>query len=308
MPEWITERFLKQYGEEQTEQILQAFLADHPLTIRTHTGRITPEGLKQMMVDAGITVENPAILADASEAEKRLAGYAFFLSGYDSVRAIPGYEEGFFYIQDLSSMMVAEMAEIREGAQVLDVCAAPGGKSLHLFERKKGSCRIEMRDLTEEKTDLIRENIQKYEPDAYGTALTVSERDAAIPDPDWEGKADLVLADLPCSGLGVIGHKADIKYHADENRIREMAKLQKQILSAVHRCVKPGGTLLYSTCSVLQDEDEEQVTAFLERYPSFSPVPVELKGFDCVNGMLRSWPHRSGNDGFFAARLVKKND
>ena len=119
---------------------------------------------------------------------------------------------------------------------------------------------------------------------------------------------DGVLLDAPCSGLGMLSEKPDLKMRITEKSLDELIQLQQALLNTVCEYVKPGGTLVYSTCSVLRDEDEGQVTAFLNRHPDYGLEPVVLDGFKCENGMLRSWPHLNGNDGFFAAKMVKKND
>ena len=155
--------------------------------------------------------------------------YAFAISGFDHLMALPSFQDGLFYVQDVSSMMAAHLADPKPGDQVLDLCAAPGGKSLHAADKMRNQGCVEARDLTEYKVDLIRENVQR----AGVSCVVPKVKDAEQLDAEWIGKADVVIADLPCTGYGVIGRKPDIKYHASKEGILELAELQRRILSVV---------------------------------------------------------------------------
>ena len=194
-------------------------------------------------------------------------------------------------MQDVSSMMVAEKADVKEHQYVIDVCDAPGGKSTHLAECMHGTGMVEARDLTEYKVSLIEENIVRHEL----SNMKVVRMDATVYDENSYEKADVLICDLPCSGLGVLGKKPDIRYKMSKHQQQELIELQRRILDTVHTYVKPGGTLLYSTCTIHKGENEDNIAWLVQRYPEFSMVE-----------QCQMFPGEVGNDGFYLARLVKK--
>ena len=280
MPKEIIALWQEQYGNGQTEEMLKALLEKRPLTIRIS------ESLTQQERESLLA----AMTAEGIGVEPTELSYVYALSGVDRVSSIPGYEEGKFVVQDLGSAMVVEMAGIREGDMVIDVCAAPGGKATHAAVKTGENGHVIARDLTEYKVSLIEENIERL-------ALSNIEAqvfDATQTDEAMEGKADVVIADLPCSGLGVIGRKSDIKYRVSTDSLKEVAALQRQILSVVQAYVKPDGILLYSTCTVNRGENEENKEWFLLNYP-FEEEQERL--------ML---PGKDGSDGFYMVRMRRK--
>lgn len=282
MPEWIVTAWQKDYGTQKTEEMLQALLSEPELSVRTNEAKISSEDLKKRLETEGVTVRQNETLP-----------YALFLSGFDHLKALPSFEEGLFYVQDESSMRVAELAEPHDGDFVIDVCAAPGGKSIHIAEKLHGTGHVEARDLTPYKVGLLEENICRC-----GTGnMTAVCMDARVKDEASVGRADIVIADLPCSGLGVIQKKKDIKYKMTQKKQADLTKLQREILSVVHTYVKPGGTLIYSTCTVNRAENEENVAWFLKEHPAFS-----------LAGMEQILPKAGRCDGFFLARLIKDNE
>lgn len=232
--------------------------------------------------------------------------YALELSGYDHLEALSTFREGFYQVQDVSSMLVAAAASPKEGDFCLDVCAAPGGKSLHLADLLKGTGMVEARDLTEYKVGLISENIARSGMEN----IRVKQWDALVFDDSMKEKADIVIADLPCSGLGIIGRKKDIKYKASLEGLKSLAALQRQILETVSGYVKPGGTLIYSTCTVNAGENEENFKWFTEKFP-FEPVSLndvlckELHSETTAKGCLQLLPGVHKSDGFFLAKLKR---
>ncbi len=318
MPEWIVKRFAKAYGRERCVHILAAFLGERVdefdfeagdsgvpyesdweesdgrfvrrkdlvaghegVCVRADTNRISPAEVLASLKGQGI----------AAVPDERLP-YAFYIDGYDTLDEIPEFAQGILYVQDIASMMVAETAQPREGDFILDVCAAPGGKSLHLAQMMHGTGMVEARDLTEYKVNLIRENILRCNAANMRAAL----HDALEFDPVMEEKADIVIADLPCSGLGVIGRKADIKYRTSEEKIRELADLQRRIMEVVWRYVKPGGHLMYSTCTMTEEENGQNVQWFLKRHPQFSLVSE------------RQYLPDEGCDGFYIAKISRQQE
>ncbi len=281
VPVWIVEGWIKNFGFEQAKHICESFLEERPITIRTNLTKTTPEELKQKLEAEGVTVK---------EIEK--LSYAFEISGYDYLQSLNTFEEGLFYVQDISSMMVAEVAAPEKDSYIIDVCAAPGGKSSHLAEKMEGTGTVEARDLTEYKVSLIQENIERH-----GLKnMNAVQMDATIYDEASKEKADVLICDLPCSGLGVMGKKTDIRYKMTAEKQKDLVQLQRQILDTVHIYVKKGGTLVYSTCTIHKDENAGNVTWFVEKYPEFE-----------VEFSEQMFPGGEYHDGFFIAKLKRKN-
>ena len=285
MPEWIVEDWIENYGSKQTKAVLEAFLQETPLTIRTNLLKITPKELRKRLEAEGVTVQ--------SIDEKKYPGlaYAFAISGFDYLNALPSFQEGLFYVQDISSMMVAELAEPKEGSYVIDVCAAPGGKSIHLAEKMKGTGMVEARDLTEYKVAMIEENIARHKLSNVRAVC----QDATVFSEDSVETADVLIADLPCSGLGILRKKTDIKYKMSRKQQEELVQLQRQILDTVWQYVKKGGTLIYSTCTIHCGENEENVRWFVENHPEFT-----------MQEMKQIFPEKNLGDGFFIAKFIRK--
>lgn len=279
VPEWIVARFIRQYGTETCEKSLEAFLQPHPTSVQVDTDRISMEEIIASLQEQGVTVtQNPEI--------KR----ALFLSGYEALDEIEEFENGLLYVQDTASMLAVELAALKPGDTVIDVCAAPGGKSVYAARMIGETGHVESRDLTEYKVEMIEDNIDRCQL----SNMTAKVWDATEFDASAEEKADVVIADLPCSGLGVIGTKTDIKYNASEEKIQELAALQQEILQVVCRYVKPNGTLLYSTCTMTKEENEENVHKFLETHTEFE-----------LEHMRQCFPYE-GCDGFFMAKMHRK--
>lgn len=254
MPEWILKLWLEMYDEETVGKMLEAFQAERPLTIRCNLKNNSADELLEKLHKDGVKAERHPYLP-----------YAFMISGYDYLERLSGFADGDFYVQDVSSMLVGEAAGVCPGDTVIDVCAAPGGKSLHLAEKLDGTGHVEARDLTVYKAELLEDNVAR----AGFDNISVKVWDALVPDEAAVERADIVLADLPCSGLGVLGRKADLKYRVTPENIGELAKLQKEILQNARAYVKQGGTLVYSTCTISPAENMENVRWFLQEYPEF---------------------------------------
>ena len=323
-PEWIIELWQKSYDQDVIESMLADFQQEKPVTIRCCLNRATPEELKSRLFQEGVTAETHPYLP-----------YAFQISGYDYLESLESFREGLFMVQDVSSMLVGELADPQAGDYVIDVCAAPGGKALHTAEklsaaeknaagnlpekeepaaepgeRAPGRGHVEARDLTEYKTGLIRENMERSGLDNISAAC----RDASVPDEKAAGTADIVIADLPCSGLGVLGKKTDLNYQASPEGIESLVGLQRKILSCVKDFVKPGGVLMYSTCTVNPAENMENVHWFLKEYPEFylddirEKLCPELRDSVEEKGCIQFLPGIHKSDGFFIARLKRKSD
>ena len=280
MPEWIVDIWTENYGEEKTRQILEGLTAENRLTIRTNLSAVTPEELVNKLKAEGVTVHAVPELP-----------YAFEISGLDYLAGLKSFKEGLFYVQDVSSMLVAETAAPKKNDYVIDVCAAPGGKSTHMAELLQGSGMVEARDLTEMKVELIRENISRM---GFENIRAV-QQNATCFDADSEEKADVLIADLPCSGLGVLAKKTDLKYKMNPETETEVAALQREILDTVCRYVKPEGTLMYSTCTISRIENEENAGWFAEKHPEFD-LEWEKQIFPS-----------DITDGFYIAKFIRRS-
>lgn len=281
LPVWIVEQWMKVYDVETIEKMGGEFLKEKPTSIRCNLNKISRDELKTSLEAEGVSVEICEELP-----------YALAIKGYDFLGKLKSFQNGYFSVQDISSMQVAHWAEPKTGDHIIDVCAAPGGKSIHLAEMLNGTGHVQARDLTEYKVGLIQENI-------FRSGLTNIEAvcwDATVFHEESKENADIVIADLPCSGLGVFGKKTDLKYKITEAMQNDLVKLQREILAVVNNYVKPGGKLLYSTCTIHKAENEENAAWFLKNYPEFRLAKEKqmLPGVD-------------GGDGFYIAMFVKEN-
>jgi len=296
MPEWILDLWFEEYDKTTVEKICKGFFEDKKTTIRVNTNKITPKVLAEVLKKEEVTVECGTYLP-----------YALNISNYNYLGGLDSFKEGLFQVQDESSMMIAQCAGIKEGQIILDVCAAPGGKSTHAAQFLNNTGQVIARDLTEYKTSLIEENVNRL-----GLKnVTVQCMDALILDNDSVDFADVVIADLPCSGLGVMKRKGDIKYKTSKEDVFSLAKLQKDILAVVSNYVKPGGVLIYSTCTINKYENMENVNYILENLPyeleTLVPyLPEKMEMETCKEGYLQLLPGMDGTDGFFLARFRKK--
>lgn len=298
MPEFVVKLWEKDYGREQTEKMCRALLEIKPVSLRIseELSEAEVESLTETWRERGILCERHLYLP-----------YAYRCQNLEGLQKLPGFAEGTVTVQDVSSMLVTECAGIKAGDFVLDVCAAPGGKSLHAACRLRGSGQVEARDVSEEKLALIRENIDR----TGAENLRVKVWDARVFDGQMEGKADVLYLDLPCSGLGIIGKKRDIKYHVTQESMEELVKLQREIISVCWRYVKPGGVVMYSTCTVHRAENEEQAAWMCREFPlvpeSLNPcLPEALRCEKAERGMLQLVPGVHDCDGFFLARFRRK--
>ena len=223
------------------------------------------------------------------------------LSGTGSIENLPSFREGCFYVQDPASRLSVLCAGLpKEDIRVLDCCAAPGGKSFAASIAMEGRGSITSCDIHGHKTELIAGGAARLGL----TNITPRQQDATVPVPQWEGTMDAVLADVPCSGLGIIRKKPDIRYK-DLAQTEQLPQLQLQILKTQASYVKPGGILMYSTCTLLRRENEDVVNAFLAQHPDFHPEPLPLPEVFPQNesGMLTLIPGEYDTDGFFICRL-----
>ena len=296
LPVWMVEHFIKAYDKVKAEKICEGLLKERPVTIRLKETMDTEEKeqLLKQWKQQGILVEEHPYLP-----------YAYNLGKTEGVKNMAGFEEGLFQVQDVSSMLVAQVAGISEGMQILDVCAAPGGKATHAAEKLQGTGQVLARDLTEYKVDFLLENADRLQL----SNLWAEEWDACVFDESKEEWADVLFCDAPCSGLGIMGKKRDIKYRLTPDSLKDVCKLQRQILETVWRYVKKDGILMYSTCTINKEENEKQVQWIVENLPFEvvsirNELPEEVKADESEYG-LQLLPGVHETDGFFLCKLKR---
>lgn len=298
-PAWLVAHLCGAYGEESCEKILRSFLQRKPVCIRMQETLPAEERerLLQAWQGQGVTVRQHPWLPYAVEVERA-----------EGIRSLEGYEEGAFAVQDVSSMLVVEAAGIRAGDTVLDVCAAPGGKALHAAQKLAGTGQVIACDVTGYKAARIEENRQRMRVDH----LSVRVQDARLRDETLLGIADVLIVDVPCSGLGVIGKKQDIKYRVTEQSLREITGLQREILRNVVSYLKPEGIMMYSTCTMNPDENEK-MAAWICREFGMEPVSMKEELPEALKesgekGLVQLLPGIHCTDGFFIAKLRFRKD
>lgn len=299
MPMWIVTMWTEQLGKEKTEALLKGLLAEHPVTIRLCDDLDNSvEALEKALQSQGGTLEKQPYLP-----------YAYRIAKTDDISQLPGYEDGAFVIQDVSSMLAIEALGIEPGMKILDICAAPGGKSMLAADKLQGTGEVEARDISEYKVTLMQENFERCRLHNVKAVC----KDATELDESWAEQADIVIADVPCSGLGVIGKKRDIKYKMTPEAIKDIIALQEQILEKAVAYVKPQGLLLFSTCTINQEENEAHVKLLQEKY-KMTPVSLEntlpemLHSETTKQGYLQLLPGIHDTDGFFISVFQKQSE
>lgn len=288
-PLWLAEHIIAEHGYAFAEAFFASNNSAAPLTIQINTLKVSAQDYKRALLRADTAFER----CEAME------GCISFSGG--AVTALPGFDEGLFYVQDKAARAAVEIAQPRAGMKVLDACAAPGGKSFALAIAMENRGSVLSCDIHEKKLGLIRNGAQRLGIDIIET----EPRDARAADEGLNSAFDIVLADVPCSGLGVIRKKPEIRKKSLEE-LSKLPEIQAQILRNLSAFVKPGGTLLYSTCTILKAENEAIVQSFLEENADFELAGFELAGIKADSGMYSFWPHVDGTDGFFAAKIIRK--
>ncbi|GIX07213.1 MAG: ribosomal RNA small subunit methyltransferase B [Candidatus Poribacteria bacterium] len=296
-PEWILNRWLRQYGREAMEQLCQVHNTPAPLTLRVNALRTTREEMLAELSSSGAEVR-PGTLSPA----------AILADNLPAIEELEPFQEGKLIVQDESSQLIGFLLDPRPGELVVDLCAAPGGKSTHLAELMNDEGRVVAVDISPFGLERLEENVRRLglrsiEP-RLGDARTLL--------PDLVGRADRVLVDAPCSSLGILRRHADARWQKTEGAIPELARVQREILSAAAHYVRPGGVLVYGVCTDTPEETVEVVQGFLAERDDFRPEPVKTilstlpDDATTSEGALLLLPHRHGTDGFFAVRLRRE--
>ena len=291
-PQKLIDLLTAYVGKDRVEGMLAANNTAVPTVVQTNTLRTTTQALKEKLESAGIGVECHPWLTDC-----------LVLTGTGDLERLDVFREGLFYVQDAAAKLSVLCARLQPGWKVLDCCAAPGGKSFAAVMAMEGSGEITSCDVHSHKIGLIQNGAERLGI----TNLTAQLQDASAFAPQWEGRMDAVIADVPCSGYGIIRKKPDIRYK-DPDAMQELPGLQLQILQNQSRYVRPGGTLMYSTCTLVRKENEGVVEKFLKTNPDFYLEALTLpENFpENTTGMLTLVPGEYDTDGFFISRLRRK--
>ena len=279
-PMWITGKLISRFGAEETEAFYKNSHMPHDMWLRANRLKTTPSELADKLCERGIIASVYTEVPDCVS-----------VRGAINVSALSEYKDGLFTVQNISSMRAVLELNPKPGEFVMDLCAAPGGKTTYIAEIMDGCGDVRAFDVHEHKIKLIESAAQRL---GIG-CITAVQHDARVLIPEYEGRADKVLVDAPCSGLGVIRSKPEIKWTRREEDVSELCGIQREILDNAARYVKPGGTLVYSTCTILREENEEQAERFLKENADFKMKHNEL-----------ILPHKSGGSGFYIARFERE--
>ncbi|MCC0648036.1 16S rRNA (cytosine(967)-C(5))-methyltransferase RsmB [Clostridioides sp. ZZV15-6598] len=289
---WIIKNWIANFGQEFTEDLLEANNEKPSIYIRTNTLKISREELIEKLNQEGIMCFKVPMVEEAIKVEK-----------LKNIENNELFKAGLFTIQDISSMIVGKVINPKEDSLILDVCSAPGGKSTHLATLMNNTGQVIARDIFEHKLKLIKATVNRL-----GLKnVCIEGFDASEIDENSINKFDYVLADVPCSGLGIIRRKPEIKYKKEEE-LEDITSIQKKILENASKYVKIGGTLVYSTCTVQDMENINIITSFIEENNNFELTPIDTVNVDLDNqdkGYLKIYPNIHGIDGFFIAKLKR---
>ena len=276
MPVWLVEKLIKETSIQKAEEICKASNLRPILWIRTNTLKITPEELKNRLNEEKI--------------EAQIDGNFLIIQGIKNIENLSLFKEGLFTIQDKTAGLIPEMLKTKPGEKVLDACSSPGGKTTYMAEKMKNQGEIIAWDIHPHRVKLVEETSKRLGI----TIIKTEEKDATKYEEKYRNYFDKILLDVPCLGLGVIKRKPDIKWQKQSEGIEEITKIQKNILKNCSKYLKDGGELVYATCSILKEENEEVIYDFLENNKTFEMLEE-----------IQIYPSKK-NDGFFMAKLQKK--
>ena len=288
-PEWLVSLWTRAYGRSDADAIMADALGDAPTYVRVNTLKTTADALCETLRLAGVQAQRVPTLPDA-----------LLLTKCGAPERLQAFADGLFHVQDAASQYCCEALDVQPGQTVYDVCAAPGGKSFTLAEMMRGTGSLTAFDLYPQRVRLIESGARRLDIRNLRTAVhDAAETDTSRP------PADRVLCDVPCAGLGVIGKKPEIRFKSSQE-IDKLHELQYNILCISSAYLKKGGRLVYSTCSLNPQENEEVCRRFLHEHPSFCTVPI-LPDVDkrVQDNMTTLLPHRSRSDGFFITAMLK---
>ena len=291
-PDWIIKMWIEQLGVEETEQLCEWLNQSPSIDLRINPLRVSIEDVEAAMQSAGVNVHRLPQLPQAL----RVAG------GTGTIQKLPGFSEGWWTIQDSSAQLVSHLLDPQAGDVVIDACAAPGGKTTHIAELMGDEGKIWACDKAASRLKKLKENAQRLQLKSI-QICTGDSRNFS----QFTNSADRVLLDAPCSGLGTLHRRPDIRWRVTAATVDELSVLQGELLEQAATWVKPGGVLVYATCTLHQQENEGVILPFLERHSHWQiePPPADspVSAFSTPQGWLKVWPHRHQMDGFFMVRL-----
>lgn len=280
----LCEKFLGVYGAEKTESIFKALETPPPTTLRVNTLRTSRDELLSNIEGATAS---------------KLCANGLKVRG--ALRELYGFDEGLFFVQDEASQLCVETLDVKEDMTVMDICSCPGSKSFGAAISMNNKGRVYSFDLHAKKLSLISSGAERLGIDI----ISVAEQDGRAPIPEFFGQADRVLCDVPCSGFGVLAKKPELRYKSPEDS-SALPDIQLAILENACRYVKNGGVLVYSTCTVFPEENHQNVQRFLERHKDFELMPFVAGNIECKEGYMTLLPDEHPTDGFFIAKMTKK--
>ncbi|MFR2316764.1 16S rRNA (cytosine(967)-C(5))-methyltransferase RsmB [Terrisporobacter sp.] len=289
---WMIKNWMAHFGKEFTEELVEANNERPNIYLRTNTLKITRGELIEKLAEQNIKAEKVNVVEEAIKVEH--------LKDIENNKL---YKEGLFTVQDISSMLVGKVMNPKENSLILDVCSAPGGKTTHMATLMNNTGQVVSRDIYDHKLKLIKASANRLGL----TNIDAQEFDGMKLDRESIAKFDYVLADVPCSGLGIIRRKPEIKYKEKEE-FRELPPIQKKILENAAKYVKVGGTLIYSTCTIQDNENINVVNEFLQKYKNFELAPIKEVNVDLDNqekGYMKIYPNVHDMDGFFISKLIR---
>lgn len=294
IPEWIITRWMKYYGEMETKAICESLSQRARVCIRINNLKTTKDKVKALLSEEGITVLEEGFLPES-----------LYIHAPNGIHHSPSFKAGLWTVQDESAMLVGHVLGPEKGDEILDVCSAPGGKTVHLAELMQNEGHIIGADVHEHKIELIEKNAKRL-----GASIVEGKlQDGMLINEDWKEKFDKILLDAPCSGLGIIKRKPDIRYAKDETAIRDINNIQRKLLKNAINYLKKDGILVYSTCTLTQEENQNMVEYALSLGLQLDAIPYDmpacLKPYIKDNAYIEILPHVTDTDGFFMARFRK---
>lgn len=296
-PKWMVERWVKEYGEKFTEELCIKNNEHPDLNIRVNTLKIDKENLKNQLENKGLIIKDTLYSKDS-----------LIIENPEKITELNEFKEGLFIIQDESSALVSQILDPKPGSTVIDLCSAPGGKATHLAQMMDNKGTIIALDIFQHKIDLINDNAKRLGIDIIQAKIG----DALKIDETLINFADYILVDAPCSGLGIIRRKPDIKRNRRLKDINELSKIQYKILENAKKYLKVGGILVYSTCTIEKEENNNLINKFLNENHNFKLVSINNNMPNSVSintleeGYIQLFPNTHNTDGFYIAKMIKE--
>lgn len=291
--EWTINKWIKQFGYDKTKNICEANILSPKVSICVNTNKIDKNTLKDMLTKEGMLVEDGAI-----------SNNSLYITKTKNIADSKAFKNGYFHIMDESSMLLVETLDPKENETIIDICSAPGGKSFYCSYLMKNKGQIFSRDIHPHKIELMQDTIKRL----YIKNIKLELKDGTKFYEKDQEIADRLIIDAPCSGFGIVRKKPDIKYSKTEDDIKELVNIQREILKASYKYVKKGGILLYSTCTLFEEENIENVKWFCENYGfELCNINTSLNIENKEKGYITILPNMFNTDGFFIAKLKRVN-